>query len=121
MRDTQTNWRAAYHELAAQLMLKPDDRLLRCVLDTLSRIPWTGQVCVCQNSIDIHKLWVFLSKEWLSDDHLLVMLDLLQEDISTKYQNQIFVENMHFMNILTAALCISQAHAVHFGKVTQMG
>ena len=103
MRDTQTNWRAAHHELAAQLMFKPNDRLLRCVLDTLSRIPWTGQLRVCQNSIDIHKLWVFLSKEWLSDDHLLVMLDLLQEDISTKYQNQIFIENTHFMNILTAA------------------
>ena len=103
MCDVQTNWCAAHHELVTQPMLKPDNHLLSSVLDTLSHVPWTGQLHVFQNSINIHKLWVFLSKEWLSDDHLLVMLDLLQEDITTELQNQIFIENMHFMNILTAA------------------
>ena len=103
MRDVQMKWCAAHHELVTQLMLKPKDHLLSCVLDTLSHIPWTGQLHVFQNSINIHKLWVFFSKEWLSDDHLLVMLDLLREDIAGELQNQILIENTHFMNILTAA------------------
>lgn len=103
IRDIQTKWRAAHHELITQLTLKPKDPLLTSVLNTLSHIPWTGQLHVFKNSINIDKLWVFLSKEWLSDDHLLVMLDLLQEDIATELQNQIFIENTHFMNILMAA------------------
>ena len=103
MRDAQMKWRAAHYELVAQLRLKPDDQLLSHVLSTLSHVPWTGRLCGFRNSIDIHKLWVFLSKEWLSDDHLLVMLDLLQEDITAEHQNQIFIENTHFMNKLTAA------------------
>ena len=103
VRNVQTKWHAAHHELVTQLMLKPEDHLLSSVLDTLSLIPWTGQLRIFQNSIDIHKLWVFLSKEWLNDDHLLVMLDLLQEDITAELRNQIFIENTHFMNILTAA------------------
>jgi hypothetical protein len=103
MRDVQTKWCAAHHELTTQLMLKPKDHLLSCVLDTFSHIPWTGQLHLFQNSINIHKLSVFLSKEWLNDDHLLVMLDLLQEDITAELQNQVFIENTHFMNILTAA------------------
>ena len=123
MHDAQMKWHAAHHELVAQQMLKPNNHLLNCVLNTLSCIPWTGQLRVCQTSIDIHKLWVFLSKEWLSDDHLLVMLDLLQEDITTEYQNKIFIENMHFMDILTAAYhkCTHYTSARSFRWIRECG
>ena len=93
IRDVQMKWHATHHELITQLMLKPKDPLLSSVLNTLLHIPWTGQLRVFQNSINIDKLWVFLSKEWLSDDHLLVMLDLLQEDVAAELQNQIFIKN----------------------------
>jgi hypothetical protein len=102
LRSTQMKWHTAHHEVISRLALKPDDNLLNQVLNALSYIPWTGQLIGFQNLIGIHNLWTFLSKEWLSDDHLLIMLDLLQEDVAIEYRNHILIENMHFMNVLTA-------------------
>ena len=42
-------------------------------------------------------------QEWLGDEHLLLMLDLLREDVSEKYQNRVLIENTHFATLLAAA------------------
>lgn len=66
-----------------------------------------------RTDVDWSTLWVSklnwypwtlgLSFKGLSDDHLLIVLVLLQEDVTAEHQNQVFFENTHFMNKLTAA------------------
>ena len=70
----------------------------------LLHLPWTGNLTGFTNTIDIHQLSAFLTDEWLTDDHELIMLDILKQDLATaNCSDNVFIENMAFLTLLTVA------------------
>src|SRR4051812_2477316 len=83
----------------------PSSTLLQSVFATLCWVPWSGQLPLNthSNTIDILKLSTFLTREWLSDDHELVMADLLKDDLLDQNHIDVYVESTIFVILLTAA------------------
>jgi hypothetical protein len=102
-RGIQENWRRAAHQLDARLRRTVGNHLLQDAAGMLSHLPWTGNLLGHRKTIDLCHLWVYFTNEWLTDDHLLIMLGLLMEDLSQRYHQRVFIENTHFATILTAA------------------
>lgn len=102
-RCVQESWTKAAHQLDARLQTSPNNHLLQRAANALSHLPWTGDLRGYQNIIDTSHLSVYFTQEWLTDEHLLLMLELLEEDLSRKFQEHVFIENTHFATLLTAA------------------
>lgn len=70
----------------------------------LPHLPWTGNLTGFTNTIDIHQLSAFMTDEWLTDDHELMMLDILKQDLAaTNCVDKVFIENTAFLTLLTVA------------------
>jgi hypothetical protein len=99
----QENWKRAANRLEAKFRTAPKNHLLQHVAKTLNHLPWTGNLLGYFNTIDLCELWVYFTEEWLTDSHLLVMLELLIEDIPSECHRCAFIENTHFTTLLAAA------------------
>lgn len=83
IRKIQSQWQDAFGQLQAQMDNNTNSKLLQDVFNNLSHIPWHGQLSpnICGNTITIPELSAFLTTEWLTDNHELIMLDLLSKDL----------------------------------------
>ena len=102
-RRVQESWKKAAHQLDVRLQTSPTNHLFQRAANALSCLPWTGDLRGYRNTIDTCHLSVYFTQEWLTDEHLLLMLELLEEDLSRTFQEQVFIENTHFTTLLTAA------------------
>ena len=65
-RGIQENWRRAVCQLESQMHATSTNYLLQHAANTLSHLPWTGNLCGYRDTIDICHLWVFFTQEWSS-------------------------------------------------------
>jgi len=105
IRDTQSKWQRALDNIRSRITRNPTSSLLNDVYGTLSWLPWTGDLLrnTYNNSIERSELSAFLTTEWLSDDHELLMLDLVKDDLAQAGQEHTLVENTAFTLLLAAA------------------
>jgi Ulp1 protease family, C-terminal catalytic domain len=103
-RSIQEKWKSAVANLQAQIARHPTSQPLQNAFNTLSYLPWTGRLSGFPNSIELHQLSIYFTREWLTDDHELVMLDVLKKDLADlECADNIFIENTAFTTLLTAA------------------
>jgi hypothetical protein len=103
IRKTQENWKTAVQNLKNQMARNQDDLLLQKASNSLAYVPWTGYLQGFHSTITLPQLSVYLTRDWLTDDHLLVMLDTLKEDLKTTGGDIYFIENTAFMTLLSGA------------------
>jgi hypothetical protein len=122
---TQSQWQDAFNQLQAQIDNNPGSELLQNVFSRLAAMPWSGQLPpnVYGNTIPIHELSAILTTEWLSDNHELIMLDLLGEDLQSRGQNDILIENTAFFLLLSAAYSDRQDYGAkkHYSWLRERG
>ncbi len=111
VRNIQENWKKAVNQLEEKLRTAPTTLLIQQAANALAHLPWTGNLLGYHNTIDLSQLWVYFTQEWLSDNHLLVMQELLTEDISRECHRHAFIEDTHFMSLLTTAYRNQQSYA----------
>ena len=102
VRKRQENWRKAIEKLKIQMERNQNSSPLRKAFNSLAYVPWTGQLQGVRDTIEVHELSLYFTRDWLTDDHELVMLSMLKKTISTE-GNNCFVENTAFMTLLAAA------------------
>jgi hypothetical protein len=74
---------------------------LQQAFDTLLQMAWTGRLQLFYNRINLNELSIYFTSDWLTDDHELVMLNSLKEDlIIIGKANESFIKNMAFMELL---------------------
>jgi Ulp1 protease family, C-terminal catalytic domain len=103
VRKTQLNWETAVQNLETQMARNQDDLLLQETFNSLAYVPWTGYLQGLHSTIQSHQLSVYFTRDWLTDDHLLVMLDTLKADLVMTGQDNYFIENTAFMTLLSGA------------------
>jgi hypothetical protein len=97
----QERWQKAVTNLYRNLDNNPIYAQANAILPHLA---WTRNLTGFINSIDIHQLSAFLTDEWLTDDHELMMLDILKQDLATaNCADNVFIENTAFLTLLTVA------------------
>lgn len=79
---------------------KPKSIPLWQAFNALSYIPWTGQLHDFHATIKHEKLSIYLTQEWLSDDHELIMLSTVKGDLLVAGNKDSFIENTAFMLLL---------------------
>jgi hypothetical protein len=99
----QESWRKAVQNLETQMAGSQDSLVLHKAFNSLAYILWTGQLQGLHDPIELHQLSVYFTRDWLTDDHELIMLDVLKEDLSRRGENTCFVENTAFITLLSAA------------------
>ena len=103
MHQYKIQWKKAVTNICCNLDNSP---IYTQVNDILPHLPWTGNLTGYTNTINIHQLSAFLTEEWLTNDHELMMLDILKQDLATaNYTNSdnVFIENTAFLTLLTVA------------------
>lgn len=100
MRKIQKKWITAIRNLELQMNQDPESIPLRRAFNALSHIPWTGQLQGFHDTIELEKLSTYFTQEWLSDDHELVMLSALKDDLRAAGKEDSFIENTSFMLLL---------------------
>ena len=105
VRQIQKNWKTAVQNLETQMARNQDDLLLLKAFNSLAYVPWTGYLEGFQvhSTIKLDQLSVYFTRDWLTDDHILVMLDTLKEDLVTTGGDNYFIENTAFMTLLSGA------------------
>jgi hypothetical protein len=103
VRKTQENWKRAIQNLEMQMAGNQDSSLLRKAFNSLAYVLWMGNLQGFHNMIEIHQLSAYFTRDWLTDDHILIMLDTLKEDLSTTGKDNCFIENTAFMTLLSGA------------------
>ena len=68
-RKIQLKWKTAIENLDMRMKQNPESILLQRALNALSHIPWTGQLQGFHDSIELEKLSIYFTQEWLTDDH----------------------------------------------------
>ena len=97
----QERWQKAVTNLCRNLDNNP---IYVQVNSILPHLPWTGNLTGFTNTIDIHQLSAFLTDEWLTDDHELIMLDILKQDLAAAdCADNVFIKNTAFLTLLTVA------------------
>jgi hypothetical protein len=104
VRKTQENWKTAVQNLERQMARNQDDLLLQETFNSLAYVPWTGYLQGFHSTIQLHQLSVYFTRDWLTDDHQLVMLDTLKEDLVMTGQDNYFIENTAFMTFFLAPI-----------------
>ncbi|TFK73851.1 hypothetical protein BDN72DRAFT_760833, partial [Pluteus cervinus] len=102
LRNIWNGWSKGVNELDARIQSTPTNLLRRAKL-ALNHIPWTGHLLGFPNSTELHHLCTYLTDGWLTDEHELVMLDLLKDDLKNEGQEHILIEDPHFTSLLTTA------------------
>jgi hypothetical protein len=102
VRKRQENWRKAIENLKTQMEWNQNSSPLRKAFNSLAYVPWTGQLQGVHDTIEIHQLSSYFTRDWLTDDHELVMLSMLKDTLATEGDN-CYVENTAFMTLLAAA------------------
>ena len=70
----------------------------------LPHLPWTGNLTGFTHTIDIYQLSAFLTDEWLTCDHEIMMLDILKQDLAAaNCADNVLVEDTAFLTLLTVA------------------
>ena len=77
----QGKWCRAVNSLEEQTRLHPGNSTLQQLSHSLSYIPWTGRLQGFSEAIDLQNLSAYLTSEWLTDEHELVMLEVLKQDL----------------------------------------
>ncbi|TFK63784.1 hypothetical protein BDN72DRAFT_722976, partial [Pluteus cervinus] len=111
LRNIWNGWSKGVNELDARIQSTPTNLLRRAKL-ALNHIPWTGHLLGFPNSAELHHLSMYLTPDWLGDEHELIMLDLLKDDLSNEGQQGILIENTHFTLLLMAAYNERDEYAV---------
>lgn len=97
----QERWQKAVTNLCCNINNNP---IFAQANSILLHLPWTGNLTGFTNTIDIHQLSAFLTDEWLTDNHELMMLDILKQDLATaSCTDNVFIENTAFSSLLTTA------------------
>jgi hypothetical protein len=65
--------------------------------------PWTGRLQGFRNTIDLQQLSAYLTREWLTDEHELLMLDVLKSDLLANNCTNHFIEDPAFTTLLEVA------------------
>lgn len=102
----QQKWSMAVRNLKASIDKNKDSEVLQQAFDTLSQMTWTGwlQPFDRDYGINIHQLSIYFTAEWLTDDHELVMLGALKENLVVVGKaDDSFIENTAFMVLLGSA------------------
>jgi hypothetical protein len=100
MRKIHMKWKTAVRNLEVQMNQNQESIPLRRAFNALSHIPWTGQLQGFYDTIKLEKLSVYFTQEWLSDDHELVMLSSLKDNLLAAGKEDSFIENTAFMLLL---------------------
>ena len=100
IRKIQKKWFMAIRNLELRMNQDPESIPLRQAFNALSHILWTGQLQGFHDTIELEKLSTYFTQEWLSDDHELVMLSSLKQDIHAVGRGDSFIENTAFMLLL---------------------
>jgi hypothetical protein len=100
VRKIQESWRTAVRNLEAQVNQDKESVPLRQAFNALSHIPWTGQLQGFRDTIELHKLSIYFTRGWLTDNHELVMLSALKDDLLAAKKTDSFIENTAFMLLL---------------------
>ena len=88
----QKKWNIAIKNLKTSIDKKKTSEALQQAFDTLSQLHWTSQLQPF-HIIDLHDLSIFFTADWLTDDHELVMLEALKEDlVGIGKANESFIE-----------------------------
>lgn len=102
-RKIQQKWSVAIKNLKISIDKNKDCQALQQAFDTLSRMHWTGQLQPFYDDINLpsHQLSIYFTADWLTDDHKLVMLSALKEDLVVVGKaDESFIENTAFMVLL---------------------
>jgi hypothetical protein len=110
IREIQKKWKSAIRNLEVQMNQDKESIPLRQAFNALSHIPWTGRLQGFQDTIELEKLSIYFTQDWLSDDHELVMLSSLKDDLLTAGKEDSFIENTAFMLLLGNAYRDQQAY-----------
>lgn len=98
--EIQKKWNMAVKNLKTSIDKNKNSEALQQAFDTLSRLHWTGQLQPF-HIIDLHQLSTFFTADWLTDDHELVMLNALKEDlVIVGKADESYIENTAFMILL---------------------
>jgi hypothetical protein len=106
----QKKWKTAIRNLKVRMNQYPQNIPLQQAFNSLSHIPWTGQLQGFQDTIELEKLSIYFTEEWLTDDHELVMLSALKDDLLATGKDDSFIENTAFMLLLGNAYRDQQAY-----------
>jgi hypothetical protein len=78
-----------------------DPALVRKVYEALSTVSWTENIQGFSVSIPTHYLADYTTKEWMTDEHITQMLDLLQQDvIQAGLSKTIEIKSVWFLTML---------------------
>jgi len=77
--------------------------MFNAIKTALLYTPWTGQLQGFTNTIDLQQLSTYLTCEWLTDGHELLMLDVLKSDLLTNNCTNLFIEDPAFTTLLEVA------------------
>jgi len=99
-RRIQKQWRKAVRNLESQIDQDEGSVPLRQAFNALLYVPWTGQLQGIRDAIDLHQLSVYFTEEWLTNDHELVMLSALKDNLLAAGITDSFIENTAFMLLL---------------------
>ncbi|KAG5649971.1 hypothetical protein H0H81_001272 [Sphagnurus paluster] len=111
IRKIQQKWRTAIASLETQIDRNKESGPLRQAFFTLSQIQWTGRLQGFRKGIDLHQLSVYFTREWLTNDHELVMLDALKDDLVIAGKpDESFIENTAFILLLGNAFKDKQGY-----------
>ncbi|KAF5321301.1 hypothetical protein D9619_000198 [Psilocybe cf. subviscida] len=115
--DLASYWKECLGQLAIQ------EKWMEAVEAILPRLPWTGRLNGFANTINIDQLLLFLTREWLTDDHELILLDILKEDLACANHSKVFVENTAFMVLLGTAYANDEEYATssHYQWMREYG
>ena len=75
--------------------------LIQRVYNALSCVPWTGNIQGLSTSTPTHYLADYATMEWMCDEHIIQMLDLLQQDVIQEgFSESIEIESVWFLPML---------------------
>ena len=98
--EIQKKWKTAVQNLETFIRKNKNSEALQQAFDTLSQLHWTGQLEPF-HIIDLHQLSIFFTADWLTDEHELVMLKALKEDLVVIGRaDESFIEDTAFITLL---------------------
>jgi hypothetical protein len=92
----------------------PDPRLIRDVYNALSCIPWNRHIQGFSTSVGTEYLTTYATTEWLNDEHITHMLDLLRCDVIREGLSQsVEVESIWFLSKLKEGFRDQEKYTSH--------